>query len=62
MLNPECPRCGSLLVLERAGGIIWDWVPAAPPLLRRYLTDEGPAAPVWYCTDCVELPYWSPVR
>lgn len=60
MLNPTCPVCGELLQLERVGDVVWDYVPAAPPMMREYLARFGPRAPVWECFGCGE--FWSPAR
>lgn len=57
-MNPECPVCGELLQLDTVGAVVWDYVPAPPATMRRYLEDAGPAALVWECFSCGE--FWAP--
>lgn len=48
-MNPCCPVCGELLELVPVGELVWDYVPAPPTAMRRYLETAGPAAQVWEC-------------
>lgn len=51
VLNPRCPECDELMVLELVRDLIWDYFGSPPAVLRDALARSTDAR-AWSCFGC----------